>query len=249
LEGLFIMARTTTTAAAPLAFVAADYALATKSAVTACNAVDKATANASAHVQKWAVASAAGMLQQALTLDTIKSGLVAATPMATRKANVAASGRDIGTDSLEACGATIKSHFYTFQRIAKGNALDRLLKGEAFNTVARSLGAVQEQAKGKRSSTKAASSDVTGDTKADDVKAIPIATTAVGELSDAINAVAGRIAAAKVSTLTNSVNDAALANLVSVIAKAQAMVAAHKKAVATAPKARKPRAIKLAVAA
>lgn len=131
-------------------FTAANYAVAASAMVKACNDVDKANAKAGTHIALWAVTSAIGIKVNALTLDTVKAQLIASTTPAMRKANVLASGRDIAVDSLEACGNTVKGNFYAFQRIAKGGALDRLIAGEAFNTVARDAKPVQEQkAKGK----------------------------------------------------------------------------------------------------
>ena len=223
-------------------FTAADYAVNVAALIKAGNAIDKATVNAAATLATWAVASAVGIKANALTLDTIKAQLIAATSTATRKANIKAIGRDVSLDSLEACGSTVKGWFYSFQRIAKADALDRLIAGEAFSTVARGTSTVQKQARPNKAGDKGRSSkDVTPETTANDTNKIPVPSVEVGELSAAIRSVTGRIAAAKAATLMNSTNAAALADLIAVIGKATAMVEAAKAAQATkkAPRAKK----------
>ena len=222
------MARKTVTPAPT--FTAADYAVAVAAVVKAGNAIDKANANAAAHVSKWAIATAIGLKVQALTLDTAKAQLIAATPIATRKANVA-SGMADSVDVLNACGSTVKGWFYALNRIAKADALDRLIAGEAFNTLARAAKPVQASKRSK------SAADVDGNTKPSDVKPVAIPHTAVGELPAAINALADRIKAASAKTLMSADCDAALASLMSALTAATAMVETAKRN-ATAPKAK-----------
>jgi len=235
------MARTTTTAAAP-AFVAADYNALVAAAVKACNAVDKATANSAASVQAWALASAAAVIHKHKTLDDVKAALIAATPIKVRAANVTASGRDISPEGIEACGSTIKGHWYSFNAIGKAEALDRLLKGEAFTTLSRSIRADKKGApKGKGATDKGVkASDVNDDTTAADTKAIPVPVTATGDFDKACDILADRLAHMSVAALKNTANDAALARLLSAIVKAQGMVATADKVKASKPRGKKP---------
>lgn len=150
------MPRNKVTVTAAISFIAADYANTVTALVKAGSAIDKAEGNALATVTQWAISTAVGIKANVLTMDNVKSQLVAATPIALRKANVAAStDKAIAVDALEACGARLKSWYYTMNRIAKAGdaSLDRIINGEAFNSVARGTAAVQKQDKGKRAST------------------------------------------------------------------------------------------------
>ena len=247
------MARKTVTAAAAPAFIAADYNALVAAAVKACTAVDKAQANSAASVQAWALASAAAVIHKHKTLEDVKAALIAATPAKVRAANVAASGRDISPEGIEACGSTIKGHWYSFNAIAKGEALDRLLKGEAFTTLSRSIRADKKGAtnKGKGATDKGVkASDVNDDTTAADTKAIPVPVTATGDFDKACDILADRLAHMSVAALKNTANDAALARLFSAIVKAQGIVAAADKAKAAKPvRAKKAAPAPLAIAA
>lgn len=224
------MASKRTPKAAP-SFTAADYSVSLAALIKAGTAIDKATANSAAAVNTWALASAVGLTVKALTLDTIKSQLIAATPLAMRKANVAGTGTD--TDSLAACGNTLKGWFYALQRIERAAALERLVKGEAFNTVARSVGTVQKQAPGKRA--KAANDKGPASTttqKAESAAHVPSATP----LSDIVTAMEKELKRLSVPALAKNYQSD-IARAMAVLAKASAAVEAHLKAKAT-PKAK-----------
>jgi len=116
-------------------FTAKRYSAATAKLIEASGAVDKLAGGQAKIVNAWAAISAAGIVSGALTVASVKEGLIAAHK---------------GAETLSDCGETIKSRFYMLNRVAKADALPRLVSGEALCTVARECKPVQEQKTGKR---------------------------------------------------------------------------------------------------
>ena len=116
-------------------FTAKRFATVTDGFIEACNTIDATVASNAKAINLWAGVAAAGIASGAITLDTVKEGLVARFPKA---------------ETLGDCGNTVKSRFYSLQRVIKGNAGERLINGEPLNTVARETAPVQEQKAGKR---------------------------------------------------------------------------------------------------
>lgn len=116
-------------------FTARRYEAATVAFVEGCKAVDATFASKARAINNWASVSAAGIASGALTLKAVKEGLIARFPKA---------------ETLSDCGNTVKGQFYALQRVVNGDAGQRLIAGEALNTVARDTAPVQQQAKGKR---------------------------------------------------------------------------------------------------
>lgn len=116
-------------------FTNALYVNAQTALINSCNGIDAAIASSENTLNKWGKICAAGLQANSLTLETIKADIIKAYK---------------GADTLADCGSTIKGRFYALQRIANGNALERLVSGESFHTVARDCKSVQKQETGKR---------------------------------------------------------------------------------------------------
>lgn len=117
-------------------FSAADFATLSGKVLAIGRAADKAETNAAPTVQAWAIAAIQGIRANALTLDGVSAALIAAMPKSAKATVIGDTGN------------STKGRFYALQRIVKAGdpQMDRVIAGEAFNTVARSTATVQKQA-------------------------------------------------------------------------------------------------------
>lgn len=83
------------------------------------------------------------------TIDSLQAYIIASVPLAKRQAMLKA-GKIKDVETLPACGETVRSQFYAFKTVADSGNLERIVKGEAVNTVSR------EARKAKKAAPKAA---------------------------------------------------------------------------------------------
>lgn len=216
-------------------FTKANYEAATASMAVACLAIDKAEANAVAHVKTWAMATAIGLKVKALDMDTVKIMIVQSVSLAKRKAIVAAKGDGTSLDAIKACGPTLAGNYAAMNRIHAAGALDRIIAGEAFNTVARTVDRVQKQAP---KATPKAKASTTPKDEAAPLKADEAATQAVVSVASLAAPLIAHLDGLSVKAIKSNEND--IAALIAALGRINAKLAAANKAKATAtPKARK----------
>ncbi len=123
-------------------FTARKFETATAAFVTACSAIDRTISDHGKALNAWAGMASAGIANGAITLDAIKAGIIARFPKA---------------ETIGACGDTIKGQYYALAAVIGADKGDRLINGEALNTVAREARAESKKTatgKNKRQSSK-----------------------------------------------------------------------------------------------
>jgi hypothetical protein len=211
-------------------FTKANYIAATASMSVACLAIDKAEANAVAHVKTWAMATAIGLKVKALDMDTVKTMIVQSVSLAKRKAIVAAKGDGTSLDAIKACGPTLAGNYAAMNRIFAAGALDRIIAGEAFNTVARTVDRVQAQK--PKAATKAAKASTTPKDEAAPLKSDEAATQAVVSVASLAAPLIAHLDGLSVKAIKANEND--IAALIAALGRVNAKIAAADKAKATA---------------
>lgn len=225
------------TASTKAAFIAADFALTTANYLALSHKRDVAIERADVALdairkQFYISAAVALMTESALpngekaTLATLQAYVIASVPLAQRqKALKAGKIKDIET--LPACGETVRSQFYAFKSVAEAGHLDRIVKGDALNTVAREARKAKAAPKAANDSGK----------KTDNATAPlpPVQLTNLEEMAKALDEYAKR---ATVKNMRD--NQAALARIQSTIATMSRKIEASIKAdiAKAAPKAK-----------
>lgn len=131
------MTKTINASTVSVQFTAEAYKASITGLVKACTSIDKAAANAAPAIALWCKVSAAGISANSITLDDVATALLARFPKVDKVSNLP---------------AAIRGQWFSFSRVIKAGAGDRLIAGEALNTVRAECKAVQEQTTGKRGS-------------------------------------------------------------------------------------------------
>lgn len=128
-----------------MAFKKTAFLLASAKVLQAAFTVDKAINATATDVNNWAQMAIAGISESKLTLADVKQQLIDDYRLTLPKA--AQADFDPETAKLADCGNTIKGWYYALARIVNAGAdtMQRVTKGEAFNTVARDTKPKQEQ--------------------------------------------------------------------------------------------------------
>lgn len=216
------------------AFIAADFARTTADYVVLALKRDAAIERADKAIdsirKEFYIAAAVAIMTGAkladgnvATIDALQAYIIASVPLKTRQAMLKA-GKIKDVETLPACGETVRSQFYAFKTVAEAGHLDRIVKGEAVNTVSR------EARKAKKTAPAPSNDNKTANTTA---PLPPVQLTNLEEMAKALDDYAKR---ATVKNMRD--NQAALARIQASIASMTRKIEAAIKADA-APKAKR----------
>lgn len=228
------------------AFAAADFAITTadylKLAMARDVALERADAKLDSTRKEFYISAAVAIMTGAklpngevATVASLQAYLIASTPLKERQARLKA-GKIKDVETLPACGATVRSQFYAFKTVADAGHLERIVKGEAVNTVSR------EARKAKKAPTPA-----NDDNKKTANATAPLPPIQLTNLEEMAKALADYAKTANVKNMRD--NQAALARMQSTLASMVRKVEASIKAdaeKAAAPKANRVRRAKAA---
>jgi hypothetical protein len=119
-------------------FTVRKFATATAAMALASNGVDKLDQSQVKVVGKWAMLAASGLIAATITLDDIKAAIIANYPNCETLADIRKAGFE-----------TVANRYFQLQVVANNNELQRILNGEALNTVSREIRARGKTADGE----------------------------------------------------------------------------------------------------